>query len=106
MNSLMGRGRDLESQYHHNQLHEFKILRTRNRLFGSWVVKTLNMTEDQYQTLMHVILDPVYCTVKGELLIQKVLALFTEQGRSIPESHLHKQLDYFYQDAVRDSMGL
>ena len=106
MNSLVNRGRDLESQYHHHQLHEFKILRTRNRLFSSWVAQTLNMVEEQNPILVQITLDSMYCTVKGDLLIHEVLVLFKEQGRSISESHLRKQLNYFYHEATKDNLTL
>ena len=102
MNSLVDRGRDLETQYHHNQLHEFKTLRARNRLFALWTAKVLGMAENQHQSLVEVMIDPIYCTIKGGLLVQKALFIFIEQGHDISESHLHKQLDYFYRDAVRD----
>lgn len=107
--ALMGgfseRERALESKFQHDKILEFKIIARRNRLFGLWVGKQMNLKVDEAEAFARELVG--FSLLKPALddLIAHVMTFMKERKTRLTENQLRKQLDYFQQDATQQILN-
>lgn len=105
MGGFSERERALESKFQHDKILEFKIIARRNRLFGLWAGKQMNLKVDEAETFARELVG--FSLLKPALddLIAHVMTFMKERKTRLTENQLRKQLDYFQQDATQQILN-